>query len=329
MTLKRAFNQVSSSPQILSSVPKRLKHGVDSLSTSQHPASLADLLPQTHDQVHTSATMASYDFTEFGTPQTPHVPDSQDATAYPFLEFLGNGSEFTPTAAHSHHLHHHAMVGSSASSTVGSAAASPVQGLAPMVATAMPMHAQNGNRPVQIYQNLRHPQPHQQANLPPSMLRPQSASGVAPVKQENTVNIATSDTAAGAQGPRVVQQQSHSDSEPTSPGQEAVSSDTTAVEDSESSRRAADRAARNRESSRRAREKAKGRLKALESDNHALREITRRQRMQIESMALQIQQLQRGSCNMCGYGISNVGPSAPHQHAYPQDHQSAAVPQRR
>lgn len=329
MSLKRSFNQVSRSPQIPTGASsKRCKNGLNPLNGSHHPGSFADFLPQPSDQVHTSATIPSYDFSEFGAP-LPHVTDTQDSATYPFLEFLGNGSEFSPTPPQSYHVQSHPQtaVGSSASSSVGSVAASPVQGLAPTVNTALPVQPQGGNRKSAIYQDLRHPQPESHAMMQPSIGRHQPSTAASPQQDEKKEDEATP-TLNDTQGSHVTQEQQRAAFQPTSQGQEANSSDTTAVEDTdeaESSRRAADRAARNRESSRRAREKAKGRLKALENDNHALREMNRRQRVQIESLAVQIHHLQRSSCNVCGYGMSSVAPAQALQHTYMQDQQSVVV----
>jgi hypothetical protein len=75
--------------------------------------------------------------------------------------------------------------------------------------------------------------------------------------------------------------------------------------DSSSGQRQADRAARNRESSRRAREKAKGRLRALESEVLVLREHCRRLRAQTDAVAKQ-----RASCAMCGFETPHVTSSS-------------------
>lgn len=89
----------------------------------------------------------------------------------------------------------------------------------------------------------------------------------------------------------------------TAPSEEANSG---SANEESNLKRQADRAARNRESSRRAREKAKSRLRSLEADNMALRDMVRRFKMQNDHLLTQLDRasVMQQSCTMCRYNAA-------------------------
>jgi len=100
-------------------------------------------------------------------------------------------------------------------------------------------------------------------------------------------------------------------SSPLSSENNAEKSDATnssSQNDDSNQKRQADRAARNRESSRRAREKAKSRLRSLEADNMALRDMVRRFKMQNDHLLSQLERTNaiQQSCTMCRYNAAMV-----------------------
>jgi hypothetical protein len=282
-TTKRFHDQIGSSspPHPI----KRCKQQQDleafSIMTS-HGLDLRNCFNSAVADVTTSAH-GNYDFSDFvaAPQQALHAPESQETVPYPFFEFLGTGTADTNIAG---------PIALGATSSVTDPAAqfspdleSPSTGGVVTAAPSLPCSKAAMSRPHVTSASLSHMHAYTSAAI-------------------------AAQQACEVDNDRPLTTDGDHDAGHNSDGQGSAS---TAAEDSESSRRQADRAARNRESSRRAREKAKGRLKALEAEVLVLRDHCRRYKVQMDTLA---QQAARGQCGMCGCVMPAPGAASGHAH---------------
>jgi hypothetical protein len=299
-TTKRFHDQIGSSgppPQI-----KRCKQQQDLEAFSIMTAHGIDLRNCFNSSVAdvTASAHGNYDFPDFvaAPQQVMHVPESQEAIPYQFFEFLGTGAG-------------DANVSPPIAFATTSSVTDPAAHFTPAAMETLSAATVTGATPCSKAGTMSRPQPTTES------LSHMDA-------HHHSAGIATQQARGGDNDPPSLLLDADQDPGHNSDGQGSA---TTAAEDSESSRRQADRAARNRESSRRAREKAKGRLKALEAEVLVLRDHCRRYKVQMDTLA---QQAARGQCGMCGCVIPApgvAGAASGHSHCGQQQQMYIQPPQ--